>query len=461
MIRLLRFDKKSIGFQKKIINLAYPVFMGFIWSTVYQIVDTLWLARYNYIAAAASATAAFAENVIYALALFVTLGVSVLVSNRIGKKSYGEVKSYIIYGWLLCFILMLVVTTNGLIFRNEICRLLVSENSSQIVGSLKVILSIIFPGSIVLYSQLMVDSVFQGYNNTKIPMKSALIANVVNLCLDPILIFGLLGMPRMGVAGAFIATLIGRFCGLSWSCYKLAKLPLLDELRLVKPQWKFIKTAKEIFKVGIPLALEFMVRMVSGVLLLRIISVYGDIQIAAYGIGTRVIIIITSAFFGIRQASSILLARRCGEGFSEETKDIGENSAYISVIVAVFSAAILLAGGKNIAWLFTRNVDVVQACILILSYLSIYLIPFSFSVSLGGSFIGSENGRILLIITTFSVVILVSSSYFLSAGLNNVAGVWLGQILGATAQAVILAVAFYRIILPKTVKSVETCCINI
>ncbi|MHB8065539.1 MAG: MATE family efflux transporter [Ruminiclostridium sp.] len=455
MFKLIRFDEKSKGYQKNIINMAFPVFMGYIWSTVYQIVDTVWLARYSYEAAAAAATAAFVENVMYALVLFVTLGITVLISNRIGKKNYGEVKSYIIYGWVLCLILTLVVATTGFIFRNEICGLLLSENSSKIIDSLKIILSIIFPGSIILYTQCMIDSIFHGCNDTKTPMKSALIANIINMCIDPILIFGLLGAPKMGVAGAFVATLIGRVCGLGWSAYKLLKLPLLNELRQIKPEWKFIKTAMEILKVGIPLALEFLVRMVSSVLLLRIISIYGDIQIAAYGICTKIIIIITSAFFGIRQASSIFLSRRCGEGCEEETKDIGVNSTFIAVAVAVFSAFVLLVGGKNIAWMFTDNVNVVQACILVLNYLSFYLIPFAFNVSLGGSFIGSENGRLLLVITSISIVISLSLCYVISSILDDVSGVWLGQIIAATLQAIMLFFSFYKFVLPKTYKPVE------
>lgn len=450
MVKLVRFSRETIDCEKNIIKLAVPVFLGFVSSTVYQIVDTFWLARYSYVAAAAAATAAFAENVLYALVLVITMGITVLISNRIGKKNYGEVKLYIVSGWILCFALVLLVSIPGFFLRKEVAGLLVNENSRQIIENLQIILSIIFPGVIVLYSQCMVDSIFHGNNNTKTPMVSAFIANFVNLILDPIFIFGLLGMPKMGVAGAFVATLTGRIVGLCWSVVKLRKLLLIPEMKSIKVKWEFRKSSMEILKIGVPLSLEFLFRMISSVLLLRIISIYGDIQIAAYGIGTKVIVIVTSVFFGIRQASSILLARRSGEGFVRETKLIGKSSAFIAMSVACVSATVLLAGGHNVAWLFTGNVEVVRSCIIVLNYLSIYLISFSVSVSMGGSFIGSGNGRLLLIVTFASVIATVSFCYILSAVLKNVAGVWLGMIFASILQTTLVITFFYKIILPKT-----------
>lgn len=441
--------------KKPLLKLAFPVYFELLSSVISGIIDTVWVARLGKVAVAAVTTATFLENAMLGFILFISLGVTVLLSNRIGQKKYDEVKVIIKAGWVLSFFVIVLAAIPGFIFREKIAALLVSSKSYEIIGSLTSYLTVLFPGLLILFSQSMVDSILKGNKDTKTPMKSAIIANLIILVLDPILIFGLFGFPRMGVFGAALATLIGRAIALSWSVTMLFKSSLLKKVANTSSPMKLMTASGNILKIGVPLASDFCIRMLGGVFLIKIISQFGEIQLASYGICVKIVLFCTMAFYSIRQASSIITAGRIGEGYSKELKVIANNALYIGLIVMGGFIAVFIIGNKILISLFTDNVNVINASKTLLYYLAVYLVPLGLSVVISGSLIGSGNGRLLLISTVCGISIQLILAYYLSNFLGRATGIWLAMIIAAVIQAAILLSTFYFVTI-KTVKEKMT-----
>lgn len=438
-----------------VLLLAIPVYFELISAVISGIVDSYWLTTYNKNAVGAVATATFLENLLVGIALVVTLGTTVIVARKIGEKDYKGVKCAFVSGFITTIILTLIIIIMGLWMRESIASSLISSQSSELLIYIKDYIIVLFPGLLILNTQALVDSIFKGNKDTKTPMKAAIITNIVNLILDPILIFGLFGMPKMGIMGAALATLIGRSVALSWTLIKLLKSKIIKLIFSSETQLEIFRHSKKIIKTGLPLASDFLIRTLGGVLLIRIISRFGQDQVSAYGICTKVLLFCTMFFYAIRQASCILVSRARGEGKIERSKIIAKHSISYGLIVATVVAVFIFIFGKNITYIFTRDTILVEACTHLFIFLGIYLVPLSIIISLSGTFIGMEKGSVIFLITIIGVFIQNTSAYILSEYFNNIMWVWISMILSTTVQVCVGLFVYKKKVIPHIASNTD------
>ena len=442
-----RQEVKSYKFQ--IFKLSYAVYLELISTVASGIIDMIWVARLGGIAVAAVAVATSFENVLMGIMFAVSVGTTILISNRLGTGDLNAVKSYIRAGFISCLILGLFVASLSFIFRDKIADLLIGEKSHDIKQYVSNFFLVMFPGMLILYAQMMVDAIFKGHKNTKMPMKTAILANIIIIILDPILIFGWLYAPQLGILGAALATVLGRLIALLWSSYKLFNHLGIDSIAQLVPSIPVTTGIKNIIFLGFPLSLDFITRMLGTVVLINVVSHFGESYIAAFGIAVKIIVFVTMAYYAIRQASSILLSRRIGEGFPEDSKIITRDACYLGLFITIIAAIILIINPSHlIAW-FIDDAAVISSAATLLLYLTIYLFPLSFCVGSSGVFVGSGYGTVLTLITCCGIGLQTIFAVTLPYYYRDVVYVWYAMIFGAILQTILIAYYLWGKIIPR------------
>lgn len=227
--------------------------------------------------------------------------------------------------------------------------------------------------------------------------------------------------------------------------YTFYRSDFIKTLKQVEYGAKTRKNVKDILNIGLPMSGDFIARMGSNMILIGLIGTFGVYSMAAYGIGTKIIVFITMFFYAVRQAASIQISYQLGAGEGKSFHKIGKKVLWLGGAVGLLAGILLLVLAPFLLRIFTNSEQVIQEGMIYLYYMSLYLLPLSFAVSIGGVFLGSGQSRTMFYVTLIGTAVTLLGAFTLSS-FNNmlVHGVWISQILGVVVQAVILLFLFQR-----------------
>ena len=236
--------------KKLLIEMAWPAVLSMTINALYNIVDSIFVAKISEDALTAVSIVNPIQMLIIALSVGSGVGINSLIARKLGAKKQEEADQAASTGLrigLLNYVVFLII---GVCFTG----IFVSgyaEKGTYIYEEAVKYMAIVCIGSFFLNMQVVLEKILQATGNMIGPMVCSLTGAVVNIILDPILIFGLLGAPKLGVAGAAIATVIGQVCGMTMGAFITFKGDHLVKLTVkgFKIDWKI---AADIYKVGLP-----------------------------------------------------------------------------------------------------------------------------------------------------------------------------------------------------------------
>ena len=426
-----------------LLGLAVPVYLELLSGVVAGILDVLWVARTGEVAVGAVAVAVTVENVLLGVILMVNIGTTVAVSAATGRGDTATVRAAARAAAVLWLALAPAVALGGYLARDQVAGLF-STPGGEIHHLTVQFFAISFPGIAVFFAQNAVDGVFKGTGDTRTPMRTALLANALILVLDPLLIHGLAGLPRMGVQGAALATVLGRLAALGLS------LALLHRRRIGRapagehptPAPPLRRAIARILTVGLPASGDFVIRMASATALVAVVARFGPVPLAAYGIGTRVLVVATMALYAVRQAAGIHLART---GTPGAARTVGTQALLLATAAALPAGLLLAVAGGPLTRLFTAEPDVVHQGAGLMCFFLPYLLALAGAIGLGGVFTGGGRARSMLWVALLGAAVQIPLAHALgrvpALGVN---GVWLAMVLGAAAQSALSWTLFRR-----------------
>ncbi|MCT2589001.1 MATE family efflux transporter [Streptomyces sp. N2-109] len=432
--------------RRRLLGLAAPVYLELLSGVVAGIVDTLWVSRLGVAAVGAVAVATTLENVLLGVILLANIGTTVVLAERLGRDPSAHVLPVVRAAGVLWLVITPVVAVGGLLGRERIAALFTGGNGEVFRLTVE-FLAVSFPGIAVFFAQNVVDGVFKGAGDTRTPMRTAMLANSLILLLDPLLIYGFAGLPPLGVQGAALGTVLGRAVAFTVSVLLLRRL--LRGLRQA-PRTPHVPSPsttsrpgplngtraalRRVLAVGLPASGDFILRMGIAVALVGVVARFGEAPLAAYGIGTKVILFATMAFYAVRQAASILLART-GSAVPGAGAVIGRQALLIASVLAVGAGTALLLGGGPLLRAFSSDPEVIGEGRVLLRFLALYLVALAGVVSLGGVFMGGGLAGAMFRITLSGAAVQIPLAYGLSAlPVLGVRGVWLSMVLGTASQ---------------------------
>jgi len=259
-MRLFNIFKQDLSAQevaevrREVLAIALPAMGENALQMVLGLVDTAFLGYLNWQAMAAAGLANQVFFIFQAFLVAIATGSSVLVANAVGAKNQNAIRSATWNAIYLALILGLVITcfsliSSGLVFLGG------AGASAEVRGMAASYLQINLLGGVVLSLMFVLSALLRGSGDTRSPLYASILANSLNALLDYILIFGKMGMPKMGIEGAALATVISRAVGLVILGVILFRSPRF-QLRVKENRRFSSKRTKEILRVGLPTSME-------------------------------------------------------------------------------------------------------------------------------------------------------------------------------------------------------------
>lgn len=279
------YTKGSIN--KAIALLAIPMVTEMIMESLFAIVDVYFVAKVSVNAVATVGLTEAVLFIIYAVAEGLSIAAAAIVARRVGEKNLKTAGDAAFQAITVALLIGLPLGVIGFLFSDNVLSLM--GGSQDLINEGGKYAQIMYAGNISVILLFLLNGVFRGAGDAATAMRSLWLANGINIILDPILIFGWWIFPEMGLAGAAVATTIGRSVGVIYQLYFL-----LGKNAIVRIHVKnmVVKTQMiiELFKVSFGSVAQFLIDSASWIVLVRVISIFGPDAIAGYTIAIRIVI---------------------------------------------------------------------------------------------------------------------------------------------------------------------------
>ena len=420
---------------KNIIKLGYPMALGSLAQTLYNLADAFWLGKLGRDALSAPIISFYIVFFVIALGLGFSISGTSLVSQYVGAKEKENANRAA--GNLLFFLVLISIVFGGLGLLLDKALLGLLKTPPETFPLTLTYYRTVMMGMPLFFPMFVYQSVMNGYGDTISPLKISLVTAGLNVILDPLFIFGWLGFPAMGVKGAAVATVITRAMGSAMGLYLLfsGKKGIQLKRSHLKPDARIYNL---MFKIGIPSAVGFSGGSMGFIVLIGIVNQFGTAVISAYGIVMRVIHFFMLPAMGISAAVTAIVGQNLGAGYIQRAKKTVVKG--ITLILGIIIPAVILTAtfGKQLTRLFIPGDPLIHQIGQSMFFITPpSLIFFGMSTVLEGAFYGSGH-TIPVMITNLSRIWLfrIPAVYLLSMVILNgptdihaSVGIWWGMVV--------------------------------
>lgn len=332
--------------------LAVPMILEMSMESVFAIVDIFFVAG---LGAEAVATVGLTESVIsllYAVAIGLSMGTTAMVARRIGENSPAAAAFVAGQALWIGVVVSLLVGVTGFYYAEKILFLMGA--SPEVIESGRSYTQIMLGGSFTIVFLFLNNAIFRGAGDASIAMRSLVLANGINIVLDPCLIYGVGPFPEMGVTGAAIATNIGRGIGLLYQFYYLCSSSRRIQLVLKDFVIK-LSVILTLVRISVGGIVQFLIATASWVFLMRLVSNYGSDAIAGYTISIRIMLFVILPAWGLSNAVATLVGQNLGAGKIERAVRTVWQVAKYNVGYMMLVGLVLIAFPEQIMHVFTTE----------------------------------------------------------------------------------------------------------
>lgn len=369
-------------------KLAGPMFVSAVLQNVQSLIDLFWVGRLGSNSVAALAMSGTVLMLLFPIVIGMSTGTVAFVSRRVGAGRHDEASDAAGQSLVLAFLLGLTAGVTGWIFARDLCRLLGA--SAEVVRLGSAYLQILFLGSFTVFLLFIGNSILQGAGNTVVPMCAMILANVLNMILDPIFIFGLYGIPRMEVRGAALATVLSQVVAAGtvlvflWSG--------VANIRVRTSQWRLKPAlAWKILRIGIPSSGQMLSRSLMALVLMRIVAMCGTAAIAAYGIGLRFHMIMLMPAFALGNATATMVGQNLGAHKRDRAYMAAWLAAGIAIAITAATALMMVSFVPVFIRIFDSSPDVITTGTNYIRTVSLFYVFVALAIVLGRALQGSGD----------------------------------------------------------------------
>jgi len=364
-----RIDLTEGSILKTLIRLAVPVTISMMMFTIYLLVDLYFVGLLGPDAVAALSISSNAFFIHLGFSTILGTGGMALIAQAFGRKDYSHAAQVFKQSVLMALIIGILEAVTGYLIAPSYIKFFGGTGNSLQWGiQYFQIFSISFFFMLLLY---VIGNCFRGMGNTKTPMIIMLQSNILNIILDPILIFGWLGLPAMGVRGAAIASLISQIYALGIYVYFI----FINGAHIdVKGPWRLSRSivGKSLY-IGIPSGVNHFLLAANLLITYRVISTYGTAALASIGIGFRILQAIYIPVIALASAMAAIIGQNFGaQKFSRLTGTLWR-AWLISMIFMIGCTTICLLYSQILIGIFSNNSEVINFGVI---YLRIFSIGF-------------------------------------------------------------------------------------
>ena len=361
-------DFTTGSLNRAILLLAIPMVLEMVLESLFAVVDVFWVGR---LGADAIATVGLTESLlslVFAVGLGLSLSTTAMVARRIGEKDPEGAAVAGVQAIAIGILSSAVIGIPCYFYAPRLLQLMGA--SPQIVTLGTGYTRIALGGSGAIMMLFLNNAIFRGAGDAAIAMRLLWVSNIINLILDPCLIFGWGPFPKLGVTGAALATLTGRSIGVLYQFYRLLRGS--ERIRILRRQVHLdFAVFFRLLRVSITGILQFAIADVSWIGLVRIVSVFGSAALAGYTIAIRIVIFVILPSWGLSNAAATLVGQNLGAKQPERAETSVWRTGFYNMVFLGAIGIVFILFSVPVVRLFTNDPQVIPlaaSCLGILSY---------------------------------------------------------------------------------------------
>src|SRR6266536_826119 len=367
-IRGSRQDFTTGNLNRAILLLAIPMILEMVLESLFAVVDVFWVSR---LGADAVATVGLTESLlslVFAIGLGLSLSTTAMVARLIGEKDPAGAAVAGVQAIVLGLAVSAIVGLPCLFYAPRLLRLMGASPQVIAVGSSYARIALGGSGAILML--FLNNAIFRGAGDAAIAMRLLWVSNIINLVLDPCLIFGWGPFPKLGVTGAALATFTGRSIGVGYQFYRLLRGS--ERIRILRQHMRInLSVLLRLVRVSLTGILQFAIAHTSWIGLVRIVSVFGSAALAGYSMAIRIIIFLILPSWGLSNAAATLVGQNLGAKQPERAEASVWRTGFYNMLFLGAVGLLFVFFAEPVVRLFTRDplvVPLAASCLRILSY---------------------------------------------------------------------------------------------
>jgi putative MATE family efflux protein len=361
-------DFTTGSLNRAILLLAIPMVLEMVLESLFAVVDVFWVGR---LGADAVATVGLTESLlslVFAVGLGLSLSTTAMVARRIGEKDPSGAAVAGVQAIVLGLAFSAAVGIPCFFLAPQLLHLMGASPQIVAVGSGYTRIALGGSGAILML--FLNNAIFRGAGDAAIAMRLLWVSNIINLILDPCLIFGWGPFPKLGVTGAAVATLTGRTIGVLYQFYRLLRGS--ERIRILRHQLRLdLGVLLRLLRVSLTGILQFAIAHTSWIGLVRIVSIFGSAALAGYTIAIRIVIFVLLPSWGLSNAAATLVGQNLGAKQPERAETSVWRTGFYNMLFLGGIGLVFTFFAEPIVRLFTQDplvVPLAASCLRIISY---------------------------------------------------------------------------------------------
>jgi putative MATE family efflux protein len=392
-------DYTKVGIDRAIFLLSIPMIIEMAAEGFFAVADVYYVSRLH--DNDAITTVGLTESVlaiIYSLAMGLSMGATAMVARRVGEKDVRSAEVAAAQALYIGVLLSVIISIVGILFSAQLLSLMGA--SDELIAKNVSYTQWMLIGNITIVFLFLINGIFRGAGDASLAMRSLIMANVMNIALGPIFIFGLGPIPAYGVEGAAIATNIGRGSAVLYQLYHLFKgrgVIKLHPQNLV-PKWDIIG---RLIKVSAGGTGQFLIGSASWIFLMRIMSDFGSSAQAGYVIAIRVIVFAILPAWGMANAAATLVGQNLGAGEPDRAEKSAWRAAFLNMLFLGFITVVFFTLATPIVGFFTEDAVTLRSGVECLQVVSLGYIFYAYGMVINQAFNGAGDTRTPILLSFF------------------------------------------------------------
>lgn len=365
------YTKGNMG--KAILLLAIPMVLEMSMQAVFAVVDVFFVGKLGSDAVAAVGLTGSLLTLIFAVAMGLSMGTTATVARRIGERKPLAAANSAFQAILLGIAISLGLGLVGVFAAPSLLALMGASRNVVATGS--GFAAWMLGGNVTVMLLFLINAIFRGAGDAAIAMRALWLANLINIVLDPLLIFGWGSIPALGIDGAAIATNLGRAVGTVYQLYMLQKgrggIRVSRENLRIQPA-----IMRRLFRISSLGMLQFLIGTSSWVGVIRILATFGGTPVAAYTIAVRMIIFALLPSWGMGNAAATLVGQNLGARQPDRAERSVWVTAFSNMVFLGCVGVIFALFARPLVGIFTTDSEVIRlgsSCLRTVSYSYVFL----------------------------------------------------------------------------------------
>lgn len=431
---------------KLLFTMSIPMIISMLVQALYNVVDSAFVAKLSENALTAVSMAFPVQNLMIAVSVGTGVGINALLSRSLGEKQFEQANLAARNGLFLGIASYLVFAVLGLIGSRQFYLAQTDDPELVLYGTQYVFVVTVF--SFGLFLAVLSERLLQSTGLTIYNMYTQGLGAVINIILDPILIFGLFGFPRLEVLGAAVATVVGQICGMMLGVFFNMKKNKEININM-KGFRPHMPTIKRIYQVGIPSIIMQSIGSVMVFGINKILMMFTSTAVSVFGVYFKLQSFIFMPVFGLNNGMVPIIAYNYG---AREKKRIMQ-TAWLSIGAAV---TIMLAGlaifhifTEELLGIFEASLDMLAIGVPALKIISLSFSFAGYGIVVGSVFQALGNGVYSLMVSVARQLLVILPVAFVLARVGGLAAVWWAFPIAEIVAVIMSTVLFRRIYCKK------------